>query len=431
MADRVSAWFLAGGLVLPGCGLPLYTPDDFADDGGPASNPLTTPDGQPTTGSDDTTTGEPDDSADTSSDVSSSTGADEPPTTTTTADDESTGDPDDTTGDTTSPSDPGQCPTQLEPCDHLTDEPLHALGLNCTSMGDGFVNKVNAAEAADVSFNAAPEMFGKQPWQVARAYGTHVDKATQKPFWGPREGKKLLLISSGLLPAPDDDGAVVIPDSSVYNDVAFDGVWDSDELPPPMVAAHGSPGPNGFKDCDGVGDCSNTLYTQWILGGKDPNDKLWFEFKVTAPPQTHGFSFDFALFSAEFPEYVGSPYNDIFAVWQASEGYTGNITFIDGRPITVTAVWPIDYVGECAFDDDDCVGKHPALTGTGFLEDGGATGWYRATSGVHPGETFLLSFAIFDMGDSTFDTTALLDNFQWNCDGCEPTELESCGVDPQ
>lgn len=58
-------------------------------------------------------------------------------------------------------------------------------------------------------------------------------------------------------------------------------------------------------------------------------------------------------------------------------------------------------------------------------------GWYKATSGVNPGETFTLAFAIFDMGDSTFDTTAIIDNWQWDCEGCTPNEVNSCGIEPQ
>jgi hypothetical protein len=300
-------------------------------------------------------------------------------------------------------------------------------------MGEDFVNKVNAAELGDLEFMAAPPMFGMRPWQVARAYGTHTSsKNTQKPVLGPARGQEAAASSApACCRRPNDDGAVVIPGSEVYNDVAFGGEFDSDELPPPMLPADGSPSPTGFEDCDGTGDCSNTLFTQWILGGKNPDDKTWFNFKITAPPQTRGFAFDFALFSAEFPEYVDSPYNDVFVVWQDSEAYTGNITFIDGRPITVTAVWPIDYIGQCPFNDDECTGNDPHLAGTGFIADGGATGWYTATSGVNPNETFLLSFAIFDMGDSTYDTTALLDNFRWDCEGCVPNEVESCGVVPQ
>lgn len=323
------------------------------------------------------------------------------------------------------------------PCDADSDDPLHAIGLNCSSLGAPWFDPQNAVGVDKLDWQAAGLQGDKRPWQVARAYGSFIDPDTDKPLWSPREGEKLLLISSGLLPAPDDAGAVTIAGNAVYNDVGG-APWDDDQLPPPMTPKPGSPDPMGFKNCDGVGDCSNTLQAQWELGGGDPNDRMWFNFEVTAPSQAegavtdaNGYSFDFAFFSAEFPEWVDTPFNDVFVVWQTSSEYTGNITFIAGQPLTVTALWPIEYQGECALLDAKCVGEDPALEGTGYRKDGGATGWYRASGGVEPGETFGLSFAIFDMGDSTYDTTALLDNWRWDCDGCVLSEFDSCDIEPQ
>ena len=331
------------------------------------------------------------------------------------------------------------CPLALmhAPCDDVSDDPLHAIGLNCAVLGAPWVDKTNAVAVDKIEFVAAPEQDGRRPWQVARAYGTFVDPDTQEPFWSAREGDKILLLSSGLLPKPDADGVVIVPAGEVYNDVG-DGKWDEDAMPPPMSPAQGSPDPQGFKDCDGKGDCSNTLAAQWELGGGDPNDRLWLRFELTAPSlmagdiaDANGYSFDFAFFSAEFPEWIDTPFNDIFVVWQSSEKYTGNVTFINGQPLTVTALWPIDYQGECNLFDPNCVGEAPQLAGTGHSKDGGATGWYRATGGVQPGETFGLAFAIFDMGDSTYDTTAVVDRWLWDCEGCVPNDVRSCGIEPQ
>lgn len=342
-----------------------------------------------------------------------------------------------TTGNDT---DGGPCPLvdMHLPCDANSNDALHALGLNCTSLGNMYQDNVNAVSVAKLSFMAPPPMMGKQSWQVAKSYGTFVDPNTQQPFWGPREGEKVLLISSGLLPPPNGQGAVIVPGSEVYNDTAIGGQWDSDSMPPPMSPQKGSPDPMGFKNCDGVNDCSNTLFDQWQLGGGDAEDKMWFSFEVSAPAiangdqvDANGYTFDFAYFSAEFPEFVDTEYNDIFVVWQASEEYTGNVTFINGQPLTVTALWPIDYQGECDFFDPQCQGMDPHLEGTGYINDGGATGWYKATGGVKPGETFTLAFSVFDMGDSTYDTTAILDNWAWDCMGCIPSEVNSCGIEPQ
>ncbi len=348
------------------------------------------------------------------------------------------GDTDDSGDDSDTEPVARSCPLALAhlPCDADSDDPLHAIGLNCTSLGGEYVASQNAVAVQKLEWQAAGVIEGKRPWQVARAYGSFIDPNTQQPLWSPREGEKLLMMSSGLLPAPDGAGAVVIAGDAVYNDVGG-APWDDDVMPPLMSQKLGSPEPMGFKNCDGLGDCSNTLQAQWELGSGDPNDRMWFNFQVTAPAladgavaDANGYSFDFAFFSAEFPEWVDTPFNDIFVVWQTSIEYTGNITFIKGQPLTVTALWPIDYQGECALFDAKCVGQDPQLEGTGYRNDGGATGWYTASGGVTPGETFQLAFAIFDMGDSTYDTTAILDDWRWDCEGCVPTEVDSCGVRP-
>ena len=367
------------------------------------------------------------------------------PSTSTTGDESTSTTGDDTTGgstgdDTTGGGNQDECvlAQMHKPCDMNSDDALHAIGLNCTSLGGDWINNNNAVTVTNLSFQAPPVMQGQRAWQVAKSYGSYVDPNTQKPFWGPREGEKVLLISSGLLPTPNGQGAVIVPDSDVYNDSGIGGQWDSDTMPPPMSPQQGSPDPMGFTNCDGVNDCSNTLFDQWELGGGNAEDKMWFSFQVKAPAiangdqaDANGYTFDFAYFSAEFPEYVDTIFNDIFVVWQASEDYTGNVTFINGQPLTVTALWPIDFQGECDFFDPNCNGAAPQLQGTGHINDGGATGWYKATSGVKPGETFTLAFAIFDMGDSSFDTTAILDNWKWDCEGCVPNEVNSCGIDPQ
>ncbi len=314
----------------------------------------------------------------------------------------------------------------------MSNDALHAIGLNCTTAGAMWKNNDNAVAVAKLSFMAPPAMGGRRSWQVAKSYGTHIDPNTNKPFWSPREGEKVLLISSGTMPMPNGQGAVVLAAGDVYNDTAFGGQWDSDSMPPPMSPSKGSPDPMGFTNCDGTNDCSNTIEDQWDLGGGDAEDKMWFSFELKAPAiadgdiaDANGYTFDFAYFSAEFPEFVDSTFNDIFVVWQDSEEYTGNVTFINGQPLTVTALWPVD------FDGTD-----PELVGTGFeddffFSDAGATGWYKATGGVKPGETFTLAFSIFDMGDSDYDTTAILDNWQWDCEGCVPNEVNSCGIEPQ
>ena len=86
-------------------------------------------------------------------------------------------------------------------------------------------------------------------------------------------------------------------------------------------------------------------------------------------------------------------------------------------PCTVTALWPTQFQNN----------SPPELAETGFGSDG-ATGWFQIKGSAEPLELLELSFAVFDMGDTILDTYVLVDNFQWDCEGCTPTEVNPCGV---
>jgi hypothetical protein len=212
---------------------------------------------------------------------------------------------------------------------------------------------------------------------------------------------------------------------------------DGEPLPAPASPIDGSnngAGNTPFVNCDGINDCSDTLEGQWNFGGGSANDLLWFQFELDVPGGTHGFTFDFAYFSVEFPEYVNTTFNDIFLVWSTSETYTGNLCFVNDEPCTVTALCNGDAscpnLAYCN-DDFNCANPPSAeLANTGFQTAGGGTGWYQAKASAEPLETLQLTWALFDMGDTAFDTVVLVDNFKWDCEGCVPNEVMGCGIDP-
>jgi len=72
-----------------------------------------------------------------------------------------------------------------------------------------------------------------------------------------------------------------------------------------MVGSKGGQGGTPFVECDGVNDCSDSVWPNWSLGGQDPNDQLSLAFDVTAPAGVGGFLFDLAFFSSEYPDFVG------------------------------------------------------------------------------------------------------------------------------
>ncbi|WP_143141286.1 DUF4215 domain-containing protein [Nannocystis exedens] len=309
-------------------------------------------------------------------------------------------------------------------------------------------NPANSIQITDWSFNATDNAS----WQIAKGFGSYtydhdMDANTpNKLLYSPREGDTMLIISTGTISAPNGNGIVTQPPNSQSGFVGSNANPDQPEsMPAPMVPQNGSNGGNGgtpFKGCDGVNDCSDTLQYQWFeIADADPNDKLWFTFKTTVPAGTYGYTFDFVFCSGEWPTFVDTAFNDLLVAWQVDptpanpmanppvEPYTGNVTFIPdpndptkGLPLTITALDPY-------YDGPGYTYAEPQLQGTGF-EQHACSDWFTAKGGVQPGAEITIGFFITDMGDPYYTSTALLDNFRWDCEGCVPSEVDDCGVMP-
>jgi cysteine-rich repeat protein len=279
-------------------------------------------------------------------------------------------------------------------------------------------------------------------WQVAKGFGTYQDpKNPGKLLYSPREGDTFLMVSTGVIKAPNNQGVVIETNNSQGGN-GDNGNDDGNALPAPFQSKKGSANGAGntpFQNCDGVNDCSDTLAAQWQLGGSNPNDKLWFTFKTKVPEGTFGYRFDFVFCSSEWPSWVNTGYNDLLISWQTDpsaddpnadppvDPYTGNVTFIPnpndpakGLPLTITALDPY-------FKGPGYSGNEPQLAGTGF-EGNACTDWFTAKGGVQPGAEVTIGFFIADMSDSILATMAILDNFRWDCEGCVPSEVDDCGV---
>jgi hypothetical protein len=154
----------------------------------------------------------------------------------------------------------------------------------------------------------------------------------------------------------------------------------------------------------------------WHLSGKKVSsyDNVKLHVALFAPANAKGFSFDFIYITSEYPEFVGSIYNDAFyAIIQAenvNNWSTTNISF-DNSPnhneISVNSSF---------FEDP----PQTDLSGTGYewnageqIFTGGATGWYRTKWPIEPGSIFYLTFSIHDESDGVYDSMVILDNFRW------------------
>jgi hypothetical protein len=250
-------------------------------------------------------------------------------------------------------------------------------------------------------------------WQVAKGFGN---------FFKPREGGTLLMLSTGKIAAPNGQGIVVEANNSQLANGANGNPDNQASLPAPLKAVDGSGG-TPLEFCDGTNDCSDTLQAQWAESQGKVNDWQMMRFNTTTPDWTFGYSFEFAVCYSEWPT-IDDEFQDMFIVWQdMTDGdppylpYTGNVTFLPGpnepRPLTPTNLTP--YLNGAG-----------SLTGTGF-EGHGCTDWLTVKGPSTPGAALELAFFLADTGDTTTASVVLLDNFRWECAGCDPGSGE-CGV---
>jgi hypothetical protein len=168
------------------------------------------------------------------------------------------------------------------------------------------------------------------------------------------------------------------------------------------------------------------------------NDVSAVVLQIKVPANAKGFAYDFDFFSGEWPEWVCTNYNDSYVAWLTSMAFTGmsgdyNISFDSkNNPISVNNNFfqvcsPANATVGCAGSSsstDSCSLGNAQLQGTGFFingdnqcgatdSGGGATGWLTTQAPAQAGETMTIQFMIWDTGDQAYDSSVLIDNWNW------------------
>lgn len=159
-------------------------------------------------------------------------------------------------------------------------------------------------------------------------------------------------------------------------------------------------------------------------GSANDSSGLWMQIRV--PTNAKSFTYNLDYYSSEYPEWVCSKYNDSFValltsshplnVANAGAPHYKNISF-DGndRPINVNnnyfKVTNQAALAGSGFDGTNCLDRY---NGRGQVPCGAATGWLTTSAPVKPGELITVHFSIWDTTDHIFDSTILLDNWQWS-----------------
>ncbi len=244
-------------------------------------------------------------------------------------------------------------------CDGVTDE----LGDTCDKAGLNAANATDFANAIDLCIGMQQSTFvtvaSPNAKAIKQAYGA------PKPIKGPN----MVAMSSGVAAAVGQPGYAVPQSGTAF----------SNSAPYPPVSC---------KNSGSVYD-----FTEWKL-------------TLKVPGNAQAFAFDFNFMSSEYPEWVGTQFNDKFLAILDSKGFKGNVSF-DNKGNCIS-------INNALFDVcPGCPLGAAMLQGTGYESNGGGTGWLTTTAPVAPGETITLRFIIFDEGDHILDSAVLIDNFRW------------------
>jgi hypothetical protein len=261
----------------------------------------------------------------------------------------------------------------------------------------------------------------------------------------PLKGGRLAVLSTGRA------AAQAAPNNTSPAWAAFQGgqvMGTTSAVPADWLAANG----NNFPNAPGCPDPQ---------GGASAIDPVMFKVRVRVPTNAKSLNVSSYFYSAEYPEFVCSAWNDFFITLLDSTFIPGpgetpnptdkNLAFYDPPP----AGPPYYPVGvnlafgntglftQCLNGPTGCASGSVAgttstctsiagITGTGmdvlnppaqFLGDpgwcgvsnraGGGTGWLTTSGNVEPGETIEMRFVIWDTGDGYYDSVSLLDNWTW------------------
>jgi len=155
----------------------------------------------------------------------------------------------------------------------------------------------------------------------------------------------------------------------------------------------------------------------WFAAGKygTPRDEATLTMTLRVPPFMHYLYYDVQFLSVEYPEYIGSPYNDKFTVTvdSPSQGITTYMIDVNSGNFVLNS----SYIAGTGFD---IFARNQNPSGPSWVDrtprpgaDGGATALVTHGGQFHPvspDEQITVKFDIIDTGDNQFDSAAFIDN---------------------
>jgi hypothetical protein len=329
-------------------------------------------------------------------------------------------------------------------CDGVIDNPVAVCDSGLPSNSANALQYAAAMDLCQTTIEDPPvedKRWGVISAELVRASGSGTPATSSRairPKFGAsttRLGDSMVVLSTGNAAAPGDES----PSFSAFERGKNMGTTST--VPGDWLSANG-------------GSLPNAPGCPQAAGGNTANDPVMLKLRVRVPTNARSFSVSANFFSAEYPEWVCSPYNDFFVVLLDS-GFAGDpanppdknlarytAPDMTDYPVGVnlaygnTGLFQVCLNGPTGCEGEAVSGTVTACTGTGELVGtgfdrtstgcgssnlaGGGTGWLVTSGNVVPGEIMELRLAIWDTSDHLFDSLVLLDNFQWSVEASDP-----------
>jgi hypothetical protein len=318
-------------------------------------------------------------------------------------------------------------------CDGNKDNPVPACD---GGLASNSANPIDYAKAIDLcQFTTENPPLDQKIWGVisgdlslANGAGNESsDSRSIRDLYGdnidPEFGVNMAVFSSGHAASPGQAN----PSYASFQGGQNEGT--ASQAPADWLAANGGQFPNA-PGCPGAGSTA-------------ANDPVMLKLRVRVPTNAQSFSAMMFFFSAEYPEWVCTSYNDLFVTLVDSSDngnpadkniaiYTDNnnndwpvgVNIVKAAPGLFTECTSYNQ-GSCGSTGNynQCMATQD-FVGTGFdtgaCDVGGGTGWLQMAGNVEPGETMEIRFAIWDTADHIYDSLVILDDWQWSVQGSQP-----------
>ncbi len=190
---------------------------------------------------------------------------------------------------------------------------------------------------------------------------------------------------------------------------------------------NGPQGPNNMSGCGFDNAAAGNTMLSTLIGGTSTHDASILEFDFIPAIDTIRLHYIFG--SEEYPEYVGSTFNDVFAIFISGPGITGQQNIAETPNFSGTFVNSINATTNSAYYVSNGDGTQaPYNASSTYVQYDGYTTTLEAKSAVQIGQTYHMIIAIADAGDGILDSGVFLEtegiNVGVNKKTAEKEELE-------